>query len=207
MKKNAFTMIELVLVIVVIAIIAANAIPRFDRDLTQDAADKVLSSIRYTQHLALIDDKQEFNNSKWQRAFWQIRFVKCNEGGLSFTIASDNDLNGGLKKAEAALDPLNNKPIYSTNSSCSSANEYVLLGKKYGVEDISGAGGCEDVKYIGFDHFGRPQVGFSNSDKPNEASYMTNDCNFTFTMSDDKNFSINIQAETGYASINGEPNS
>lgn len=57
MKHPAFTMIELVFVIVVLGILSALAMPRIDRDLRQEAKDNILSSIRYTQHLALIDEK------------------------------------------------------------------------------------------------------------------------------------------------------
>ena len=56
-NKKAFTMLELVFVIVVSGILAATFIPRFDRDNLQEAADQVISHIRYTQHLAMVDDK------------------------------------------------------------------------------------------------------------------------------------------------------
>jgi len=56
-NKSAFTMIELILVIVVLGILAALAMPRVDRDSRQEAADNILSAIRYTQHLALMDNK------------------------------------------------------------------------------------------------------------------------------------------------------
>jgi len=49
MKHSAFTMIELVLVIVVLGILAALAMPRLERDLRQEAKDNLLSAIRYTQ--------------------------------------------------------------------------------------------------------------------------------------------------------------
>ena len=58
-QSKAFTMIELVFVIVVIGILAALALPRIERDLRQEAADNILAAIRYTQHLALNDNKTD----------------------------------------------------------------------------------------------------------------------------------------------------
>ena len=76
MKQNrqAFTMLELVIVITVLGILAALAIPRMQRDLRQEAADNLVSAIRYTQHLAMMDDKTDPGNSMWQRRYWHIRF-------------------------------------------------------------------------------------------------------------------------------------
>ncbi|MGD9717776.1 MAG: type II secretion system protein, partial [Sulfurimonadaceae bacterium] len=50
--KKAFTMLELVFVIVVIGILAAVIIPRMDRDNASEAAIELQSQIRYAQHLA-----------------------------------------------------------------------------------------------------------------------------------------------------------
>ena len=55
--KKAFTMLELVVVIVVIGIIAVAALPRINDDHIAEAADQVMSHIRYTQHLAMQDSK------------------------------------------------------------------------------------------------------------------------------------------------------
>ena len=213
MKRPAFTMIELVFVIVVLGILAAMAMPRLDRDLRQEAADTILSSIRYTQHLALMDDKQEFNNLNWQRKFWRIDFNACNGGGLYFRIGSDSDASGGgFAQNEAALDPSNSRAYFATNLTCNAVatNPNVLLGKKYGVTNVAATGGCNAVQYIGFDHLGRPHTGFQNSAIPNYASYMDtplNPCILTFTIANNNPIVIQIAPETGYAFIVGQPGS
>ncbi|MCF6310454.1 MAG: type II secretion system GspH family protein, partial [Sulfurimonas sp.] len=55
--KKAFTMLELVMVIVVIGILAAVMLPRVASDRLAEAATQVISHIRYTQHLAMVDDQ------------------------------------------------------------------------------------------------------------------------------------------------------
>ena len=64
--KKAFTIYETIIVLVVIGIISAISISRLNTDKLQEATDKVISTIRYTQHLALVDDKfipsEEFSN-------------------------------------------------------------------------------------------------------------------------------------------------
>lgn len=213
MKKNAFTMIELVLVIVVLGILAALAIPRLDRDLKQEAADAILSNVRYTQHLALLDDKQKFNDGHWQRKFWQIKFESCaNATGLFFSIGSDEDEEGDLDRDETALDPSNGKPMFWTNTAgCSqggdnTVSKNIFLTKKYGVSSVTPGGSCAN-QYIGFDHLGRLHSGFSSSAKPNNASYLSSLCTFTFHLSDGDSFILKIEPETGYAYIAGQPDS
>ena len=208
-NKPAFTMIELVFVIVVLGILAALALPRMERDQKQEGADAILSQIRYTQHLALLDDKHLYTKKKWQRRFWQIMFTTCN-GQLVYRLGSDDDMNSTstFSENEAATDPINGKPLYGTNANCNTAgtNPNVLLGKKYGVSSMSRSGGCAG-QYIGFDHLGRPHSGFSATTKTDYASYMKTECIFTFTMSDGDTFKIKIEPETGYAFIDGQTGS
>ncbi len=211
MKKQAFTMLELVMVIVVLGILAALALPRLERDLKQEAADSILSNIRYTQHLALMDNKQKFNKAAWQRRFWKIMFATCDDGEAFYRIGSDEDMDSTstFEKGEAATDPANGKPIYlANNGDCDdiSVSNNIFIGKKYGVTVNDGTGGCTG-KHVGFDHLGRPHVGFSGSIKPDHSSYMATDCNFKFDMSDGQTFNIIIKAETGYAFISGQDES
>lgn len=64
-NKPAFSMLELVFVIVVIAILASLAIPRLERDFRTEARTNIISALRYTQHMALIDDKRDPFDSSW----------------------------------------------------------------------------------------------------------------------------------------------
>ncbi len=215
MGKKAFTMIELVLVIVVLGILAALAIPRMERDLRQEAADNILSAIRYTQHLALIDDKHKFKDAKWQGRFWAIQFTTSNSTTLNnfYTISSDEDDDSNVDKEETALDPINGKYMYNAGGTTTAIDPdespNIFIGKKYGINNLSTSGGCQDTKTIGFDHLGRPHVGFLGSTTPDYSSYMTNDCNLTFSFQNSaaNSFSIIIKQETGYAYIEGQPDS
>lgn len=204
-------MLELVFVIVVLGILAAMALPRMDRDHRQEAADEILSSIRYTQHMALQDYKHKSDNPKWQQRFWKIMFADCPANGLYYRIGSDDDMdsNGLFDEVEAAIDPLNGKPLFADNASCGNAdiNENILLGKRFGVSLKETAGGCANIQYIGFDHLGRPHVSFGNSQIANYASYMKIPCTMTFEMSDGETFDVKIEPETGHAYIEGQESS
>ena len=221
MRRLAFTMLELVLVIVVLGILASLAMPRLDRDVKQEAADSILSNIRYTQHLALTDNKHKFDKAKWQQRFWRIVFSTCTGDNRYFMIGTDDNMesssNAFFDQSEAALDPRTGKPLFWTNGQdCSNGgdgnvSEEVFISKKYGITTVLSSGSCgntaKSMGHIGFDNLGRPHYGFSNSGQPNYASIITTKCTFTFTMSDGDTFAIDIQPETGYASIVGQDES
>ncbi|RUM72174.1 MAG: type II secretion system protein [Sulfurovum sp.] len=216
-NRHAFTMIELIMVIIVLGILASLALPRLDRDLRQEAADSILSDIRYTQHLALMDDMHEFDDPKWQQKYWRIVFSSCSdEKKHYYMIGSDtnksNSTNAFFARTEAAIDPVNNKPMFGDLGLCNSdgdstVSDRMFITKKFGIKAVSFNGGCNRSvngsggKHLGFDHLGRPHHGFSKSPAPNYASYMTQACVMTFTLSDNSIFQINIAPETGYAHI------
>lgn len=218
MRRMAFTMLELVFVIVVLGIIASLAMPRLDRDIKQEAADSILSNIRYTQHLALTDNKHKFDKAKWQQRFWRIVFSTCTGDDRYFMIGSDDDMedssNAFFDEDEAALDPRTGKPLFWTNGQdCSdggdgTVSEEVFISKKYGITSVVSSGSCSNTAksmgHIGFDNLGRPHYGFSSSSQPNYASIITEKCTFTYTLSDGDTFAIDIEPETGYAYISDQ---
>jgi prepilin-type N-terminal cleavage/methylation domain-containing protein len=217
MSKKAFTMIELVFVIVVLGILAALAIPRLERDLRQEAADNILSAVRYTQQLALLDDKQKFDKPKWQQRFWRIVFGTCTGSDHYYMVGSDDDMTGSTNayftQAEAALDPATSKPMFWTNGvGCSDGGDTtvspsIFISRKYGINSVTPAGGCNNL-YLGFDHLGRPHSdNFPDSSTPDSEGYMTSACTFTFGLKNGESFAIEIKPETGYAFIVGQDES
>jgi len=219
---NAFTMIELIFVIIVVGILAAMAMPRIDRDIRQGAAQTILSNIRYTQHLALMDNKHKFDDRNWQKRYWKIMFGTCTGTDRFFMVGSDDDEDGGASGFfdinESAIDPTNGKPLFWTNGQdCSqgdtskTVSPQIFLSKQYGINGFTFSGGCNGVQYIGFDRLGRPHVGFhsANNIDPDYASYMPDDCTISFTFTDNSinDLNITINKETGYAYIVDQPDS
>jgi len=210
-KRSAFTMIEMMFVIIVLGILASFAIPILDSDLRQEVADNVLSSIRYTQHLALMDDKSQTMDNDWNQEFWTIRFSSNGNNGYFYTISSNTDHNTNVDKNETAIDPKNGYYFYNfAGDDVIGADETpsIFLGNNFGVDSVKFSGGCgaNDTKHIAFDHLGRPYKSGIFSNKDLFKGYMTADCIITFGFSsdgsdDDLNVSIRVVKETGYAYI------
>jgi len=179
MKHSAFTMLELVFIIVVLGILSALAMPRLDRDLRQEAKDNILSSIRYTQHLALIDEKTN-PGSDWQKKLWQIRFStsSTNIKAFFYTISSDSDMDGYVDTIESAIDPANGKYMYNLGGNTvidSDESPNIFIGKTYGINSMIFGGGCSSAQHIAFDHLGRPHNGLGSATN-SYSQYMSQDC-------------------------------
>ena len=180
--KKSFTMLELVMVIVVIGILAAVIIPRTGSNKLAEAATQVVADIRYTQHLAMIDDKFNPNLAHWYRQRWQIAFSTAHST-RSYSIFSDSpsittgaydgnpSANITYSKVEVARNPLD-KYRYMIgvansnfdNSSTQRITPRLDIGKTYGVVDVKMSNGTSStVKRILFDHLGRPYRGTGSS--------------------------------------------
>jgi len=218
-NKSAFTMIELVFVIVVLGILASIAMGRMERDLRQEASETILSHIRLAQQLAMSDDKHQANNdANWYTRYWQMEYLSCDNGDFFYRVGSHyNHPNWGIDiKEESAIDPIDGKYIW-TDSSCdvlTDTSPNVLLTKKFGITNINNTGGCSAVTDIGFDYLGRPYNGIAMPPSADFSNIMTQDCNLTFTLSTDQDndgnsdtFIITIEAETGHSFIVGRENS
>lgn len=102
--QKAFTMVELVFIAIVIGILSALALPHFNDSQLFETANQIASHIRYTQHLAMQDDKfvpnatlSQYTNTIqqnkeaqfWYKGRWQISFFTV-KGKLTYTIFSDS---------------------------------------------------------------------------------------------------------------------
>lgn len=174
--KKAFTMIELVFVIVVIGILAAVMIPRTDSTTLSERAIELVSKIRYTQHLAMVDDKFDGANATWMRNRWQITF-----NGNQYSIVSDNDTT-------FAANPINDGNVIQNIE---------LRGVTVAL-----SGGCNGQTDISFDSLGRPMTGDISDDTAayTSAQLLTSTCVITLNDGTD-DLPIHIRPETGYASI------
>ncbi|KFL32962.1 MULTISPECIES: prepilin-type N-terminal cleavage/methylation domain-containing protein [unclassified Sulfurospirillum] len=223
--KKAFTMLELVFVIVVVGILSYFAASGFQRNPLREAADQVVSHIRYTQHLAMQDDKFNPNETQWFMRRWAIRFQQnvvfggvANNNVWAYTIFSDipnfaghhPDLTG------MALDPQNPNQFLSggydntLNISDARAMQSLQLGMHYGIANVAFGGGCRaDTMFIHFDYLGRPMNSFppaasTHAYQPPAAGWhylLTNQCQITLTDASGNTSVIIIEPETGYTHI------
>lgn len=212
--KKAFTLLELVFVIVVIGILAAVVIPDTRSDRARDAAFQLVSHIRYTQHLAMIDDKFNINDSQWYKKRWQIIFNKSEDSNQkwSYTVFSDaaGGSSGNPDSSEIAINPLDRSKKLtggangiSTNDS--DATSEMNLGETYGIQDVVFSSSCQfsSSQRIAFDNLGRPLIGaFQNytSAYPSASRIIQSQCVITLITSE-SNASVAIERETGYAHI------
>jgi prepilin-type N-terminal cleavage/methylation domain-containing protein len=158
-NSSAFTLLELLVVIIVIGIIVATLSFDFSPNKLQLAADQLIKDIRFTQSLALKDDKyqpfpsdnsyKENQRSKyWFKQWWQLKFILQTDGSLVYMIFSDKPANGstnnfdtqiikGSLSYEVAKDS-NGKYIYGGDTYLSSGEkpnqDYNL--SKFGIKKV-----------------------------------------------------------------------
>ena len=153
MKKRAFTMIELIFVIVVVGILAAIMIPKLNRNASREAANQILTHIRYTQHLTMQDDKYEnfiSNQSKpWFKLRWGITFNKTSlydeclidKPGIKtwkYSVFFDNSFKGNINsESEVANDIYKSGKLLSGGWSGISTDACKKINKELNMEKVS----------------------------------------------------------------------
>lgn len=219
--KKAFTMLELIVVIVVIGILAAMAIPRLDRDNLAEAVDQIISHLRYTQHLAMQDNRFNPNDPGWTRERWTLAFAQVNnvcgrDNGWKYSIYQDlaGARTGNLNSAnEVARDPLDHNQFMSagwagiSNADCQNTNAKYDIRAKFGITQVAFGGGCARVQGISFDEFGRPMITASTTTMAAAAPprpyqrILNANCTITLQNSNGRTAVITIVPETGFASV------
>lgn len=173
--KKAMTLMELIIVIVIIGILGIYLAPKTSSDANERARDQIINHIRYTQHLALIDDKFDPKSEKWMKGFWQVYFHKVDNGtdDQGYTIFSDKpDYSGNPNSLkEVALDPANSdfllSPKHSGFLTTKKFSKNLNLSETYGINEIIFSKSCQyyGSKRISFDNLGRPYKGSPKSYK------------------------------------------
>jgi len=176
--KPSFTLLELVIVIILIAILAFSINISIPNDKLQLATDSLKRYLNYTHSLALKDDKfipipdnsSENNESKyWFRRFWQLKLGKTTKNTFFIQVYTDSDLNGSISVSDYAKDPLTNKYIngnYNSLTSDPDANLshfnitniiYMYKDKTYNLTTL----------HIYFDNFGNVYISKNNNGEVN----------------------------------------
>jgi prepilin-type N-terminal cleavage/methylation domain-containing protein len=204
--KKAFTMLELVFVIVVIGILAAVIIPRIESHPVREAAIQLVSHIRYTQHLAMVDDKYNAADANWFKHRWYLEIGTTveNNGRFIYGIQSDDNGDGVIAQSEYATNPQDKNKILVGWLLYPNSSTEMDLGRKYGITNVTLSNNCRTgTRYIIiFDHLGRPMKGdlATYADPYPNNMLLSADCTITLEGSDE-NESIIITRETGYAYI------
>ena len=210
-------MLELVFVVVVIGILAAVILPSTKTNPVQDAAIQVLSHIRYTQHLAMVDDKFDTSDANWYKNRWQIFFAQpvASDNLWAYSIFSDSSggSTGNPDISELAVNPLDRNKLLTGGYSAvpyatdARVTKEMNLGHKYSITSVDFSANCKDNSLrIAFDHMGRPLYDGPHllDDAYHDGAVsrlVTSDCNITITDGSETAV-ITIKPETGYAYIN-----
>jgi prepilin-type N-terminal cleavage/methylation domain-containing protein len=209
--KKAFSLIELVFVIIIIGIMSVVLAPKMDDNSLQQGVNQIISHIRYTQHLALTDDK--FNNSdrNWYKKRWQIQFSDNKTGdsvkNWKYVVYSDLTLsNNANSKSEVAHNPQNiNQYLIGWKTSGLTITKSLNIEKTFGIKNIVFKDGCKGQSKkpstrIFFDHIGRPFKGSpgSQSNAYDNNNLINSQCKIELTGNNNDKITIAIEPETGY---------
>ena len=168
-------MIELIIVIVVVGILAAVMMPRLERDPAREAAEQVAKDIRYTQHLAMVDDVYDGTGALLTKR-WSIDLCKP-----QYSIRRGDG-------TAIAVDPLSKEPMDGDQT------DAFDLDKRFGISGAPlGAPGCT----ITFDNLGRPHLTDTGVLTGAIADLMTTDATVTIGT-----YTITVTKETGYTVLN-----
>ena len=200
-------MIELIFVIVVVGILAAVFMPRFERDNVAEAAYQIARHIRLAQHHALLEDRfDDPSTLEWKGTLWRITFVNGSEGEC-YQVWSDRDASGGNPGTdESAIDPLTKKRVWG-NTTCSdtgsNVDQDILLWKSYGVDALSVCGVATSdagIKHVAFDHLGRPGS-VSLAGGVGTFTPLTSDCVIAFQTNDGHSAEVTVYRDTGFVKV------
>ncbi len=212
--KKAYTLLEIVLTVIVIGIISSVMVPKLNDTSLQKAAEQVMFHLRYTQHLALIENQFNQNDKYWYKARWQLYFSYCrgDNDQCGYTVFSDrlNDHRGNPDPPEIAVNPLNPSQVLTGGSPGNKLIHYedkeatksMNLGQTYGVKKVS-VKNCARAKRVAFDYIGRPIVGNMRTMKYpyQNKRLLSKKCLITLIKDEFEKITIVVEPETGYVHL------
>lgn len=228
--KKAFTLVELIFVVVVIGILAFSLWPKKQPIQALAAARQIVAHIRYTQHLALNDDKFATHTDTggtdsiakdWYKRLWRITFSNltadkdCKIGGWRYAvyqnIAGDllSDKGQPNGTIEAARNPAQAGKVLSACYPGLSTNtsDELNLSQTYKIKNIDFSELAEGGKIQGiiFDELGRAYPrGEWDAPYGNKHKFSQGDGSFgriKLSAKDRSKANILVFAETGYACV------
>ena len=222
-------MLELIFVIVVIGILAVVIVPRMEHNPTYEAGVQLLSHIRYTQHLALVDDQYDINDAQWYLERWQLYFPNAGQAYMIFTDTNKDgsvDANLNYTTVEAAINPADSNRflIGTPNGTFADVNRLsddLNLNTQYDIATVRINGGTASIQgRIIFDHLGRIYRGSTDAGAVVADDQITSPtdnlainaiviklcatgaaCVNNNQADNDQELAIRIERETGYACI------
>ena len=228
--KKAFTLIELVFVMVVLGILTFALWPKKQPTQAFEAARQIVAHIRYTQHLALNDDKFATHTDTdgtgnniaidWYKRLWRITFSNpevvppgCRNGGWRYAVyqniakgLSDKGQPNGA--VEAARNPANGKALSACYSGLSqNTSDELNLGQTYKITNIDFSDFATDGRIQGiiFDELGRayPRGDFNQAYDDSRKFKLGNNSYGRIKLSakDRSRANILVFSETGYACV------
>ncbi|MDR2151780.1 MAG: prepilin-type N-terminal cleavage/methylation domain-containing protein [Helicobacteraceae bacterium] len=200
--RKAFTVIEIVIVVVIVGILSVLAIQAMYRpDHLSLAQEELILRLRYTQHLAVMVDKFDSNDTEWKTKRWRFH---CDNGSLKCSVFAPSAALGVKAsvpnlKSDFAIDPQTRNYLTGGYGAVSETDERAMpelaLRNFREIEDISlsGCGTGADLMIV-FDEIGRPYA----PDGANPPKLLASPCVITLTHQEDKeNAKVCIQPETG----------
>ncbi len=201
--KRAFSLVELIFTIFILILIAAFAKSKYTNNDLENAANKIILYLKQTRYQSLIDEKESKEETLWYKKRWTLKFFRCrrSEGGIYYSIYSDNNQTGHPNLEESLSDPLTNKKIYSSNK-CKVTKEtskYVLLTKEYGIDNVEVS--CNNTSSIGqisFGSDGKVYSKLSNYENQKNEYEIKNKCVIKLISQKQGIKEIYIEPRTGY---------
>lgn len=221
--KKAFTLIEVIFIIVVVGILSTIAISRFNSKDLLRGAEMVARDIEYVKHLAVIDDnrvpndmiQKHENNSN----FWAITFIGIgNEPKMSIFKYTNPSINYGTVQT-AVVDYLDKEKFLTLtvrdgkdddiiDGSVIKTSSRVHLKKTYSINRIDNndcllrdyGGNNTPLNTILFNEEGVPYVANSGKGSFSYLQKLQNICTLKIKAGSDTKC-IDIYPETGYVKV------